>query len=193
MIFAAGLLAGCMASGTGTLAHGPESPAPPPDRGPLGSPFAERGGFVGTLRTPLLLDRSDLQIGTTVQFDRIPTAGEINDLSRLPSVAHVVLCLADWPEDLEPLQPLAQFPPGTDIVVILPGWPPSRAAAQAWSYVSVPLRLIVVVPGPPPSSGVVTDLNGMRSLERVIAQMDEPSRLGFERLQRPLSFRKIVE
>ena len=32
----------------------------------------------------------------------------------------------------------------------------------------------------------------MRYLERVIAQMDEPSRIGFDRLQRPLSFRKVV-
>jgi hypothetical protein len=32
----------------------------------------------------------------------------------------------------------------------------------------------------------------MRNLERVIAEMDEPSRAGFERLQRPLSFRKVV-
>jgi hypothetical protein len=32
----------------------------------------------------------------------------------------------------------------------------------------------------------------MRNLERVIAEMDQPSRAGFERLQRPLSFRKVV-
>ena len=36
--------------------------------------------------------------------------------------------------------------------------------------------------------GVVQDLNAMRSLERVIAEMELPSRSGFERLQRPLSF-----
>jgi hypothetical protein len=40
---------------------------------------------------------------------------------------------------------------------------------------------------------VVSDLNSMRGLERVVAQMDDPSRTGFERLQRPLSFRKLVE
>jgi len=39
----------------------------------------------------------------------------------------------------------------------------------------------------------IANLNEMRSLERVIAQMDTPSRQGFERLQRPLSFRKLVE
>ena len=55
------------------------------------------------------------------------------------------------------------------------------------------LRIVIVVQGPPSSSGVISDLNAMRHLERVIAQMDEPSRSGFERLQRPLSFRKILE
>jgi hypothetical protein len=39
----------------------------------------------------------------------------------------------------------------------------------------------------------VQDLNGMRVLERVVADVDPPSRAGFERLQRPLSFRRIVE
>jgi hypothetical protein len=34
--------------------------------------------------------------------------------------------------------------------------------------------------------------NIMRSLERVVAEMNEPSRSGFEQLQRPLSFRKVV-
>jgi hypothetical protein len=38
----------------------------------------------------------------------------------------------------------------------------------------------------------VANLNELRALERVIAEMDQPSRSGFERLQRPLSFRKIV-
>jgi hypothetical protein len=32
----------------------------------------------------------------------------------------------------------------------------------------------------------------MRALDRVIAEMNEPSRYGFERLQRPLSFRKVM-
>ena len=52
---------------------------------------------------------------------------------------------------------------------------------------------MVVVPGPPPSIDAVTSLNQMRGLERVIAQMDQPSRVGFERLQRPLSFRKVMK
>jgi hypothetical protein len=40
---------------------------------------------------------------------------------------------------------------------------------------------------------VIDDLNLMRGLERVIAEMDDPQRGGFERLQRPLSFRKVIE
>ena len=47
--------------------------------------------------------------------------------------------------------------------------------------------------GPPPDVGLVQDLNAMRGLERVIVDLDVPSRSGFERLQRPLSFRRIVE
>jgi hypothetical protein len=79
------------------------------------------------------------------------------------------------------------------VVVVLPGWPPGRAAVDAWNYLQIPLRIIVVVPGPPDSIDPIANLNEMRGLERVIAQMDDPSRRGFERLQRPLSFRKIVE
>jgi len=76
---------------------------------------------------------------------------------------------------------------------VLPGYPPSREAAEAWNLVNARLRMIVVVTTPPPSIGVVGDLNTMRGLERVIAELDQPSRSGFERLQRPLSFRKVVE
>jgi hypothetical protein len=55
------------------------------------------------------------------------------------------------------------------------------------------VRIVVVVNDLPPGNEVVDDLNKMRGLERVIAQIDDPRRTGFERLQRPLSFRKIVE
>jgi hypothetical protein len=44
------------------------------------------------------------------------------------------------------------------------------------------MRIVVVVGGPPPSIDAVTALNQMRGLDRVIAQMEEPSRSGFERL-----------
>ena len=56
-----------------------------------------------------------------------------------------------------------------------------------------PLRTVVVVRGPPPGSTAISDLNHMRGLERVIAQMEDPRRSGFELLQRPLSFRRLVE
>ena len=53
------------------------------------------------------------------------------------------------------------------------------------------LRLILIVDGPPPDRALITELNHMRALERVIAQMEHPARTGFERLQRPLSFRML--
>jgi hypothetical protein len=95
--------------------------------------------------------------------------------------------------DLEPMRALDLTPPESQIIVVLPGYPPNRAAAEAWNYVRASLRIIVVVPGAPPSGAVIGDLNTMRGLERVIVQMDYPSRSGFELLQRPLSFRKVVE
>ena len=118
---------------------------------------------------------------------------EVYDATQVFGLAHVVLSLPYWPADMEPLQALSVVPPEADVIVVLPGYPPNRAAAEAWNYVNARLRIVVVVAGEPPSSVVVGDLNTMRGLERVIAQMDDPSRLGFERLQRPLSFRKVVE
>lgn len=193
-LFAAGVATGCMAGGPATSARPiPAAETPPARGGPLGSPFAERHAVAASLATPLIIDRTDLRIGTTVQFDRIPSAADLNDLQRLPGLAHVVVSLPDWPADFEPLQALGTLPEESDLIVVLPGYPPSRAAAEAWNYVNARLRLVVVVAGEPPSSTVINDLNTMRYLERVIAQMDEPSRTGFDRLQRPLSFRKIME
>jgi hypothetical protein len=181
MVFAAGILAGCMAGGI---------PAP-----------AEQGGAAGPssgnvhLGTPLIVDRTDLRLGTTVQYRRIPTITELADLTQLPALAHVVIALPEWPNDYGPLQALDRIPTGADLVVVLPGYPPSRGAADLWSYVNgvVPVRIILVVPGPPPSTDVINDLNSMRNLERVIVEMDYPARTGFERLQRPMSFRKVVD
>lgn len=176
VVFAAGILAGCMAGGI---------PAPAQDdRAAAGQDL--------NVGTPLLIDRTDLRLGTTVQYRRIPTISELADLAQLPALSHVVIALPEWPADYAPLQPLDQLPSGSDLVVVLPGYPPTQGAAEVWAYVSAPLRLIVVVPGPPPSINVIQDLNSMRSLERVIVQMDNPSRSGFERLQRPLSFRRVV-
>ena len=193
LLFAAALAAGCMAGGPATTAQTPSPPASSKTSGPLGSPFAERHGIDASLATPLIIDRADMRIGTTAQFDRLPTAADINDLLRYPGLAHVVVSLAGWPSDYEPLQALGTLPEGCDLIVVLPGYPPSRAAAEVWNYLGAGVRLIVVVTGPPPTSAVIRDLNTMRALERVIAQMDEPSRSGFDQLQRPLSFRKIVE
>jgi hypothetical protein len=193
LLLAAGLIAGCMAGGPATTAQTPPPTPSAAASGPLGSPFAERGAVPASLATPLIIDRADVRIGTTAHFDRIPTAADLNDLLRTPTLAHVVVSLARWPSDFEPLQALGALPDGSDLIVVLPGYPPSRAAAEAWNYLGTRLRLIVVVTGPPPTATVINDLNTMRYLERVIAQMDEPSRTGFDRLQRPLSFRKLVE
>lgn len=184
LVFAAGVLAGCMAGGVPAPAR-EGSPPSISDGAPVHAPVA--------IGPPLLIDRTDLRIGTTVQYERIPSITELADLERLPGVAHVVVSLASWPTDFAPLQSLARLPSGADLIVVLPGYPPSPGAVDFWGLLQVPVRAVVVVDGPPASAGVLDDLNHMRGLERVVAQMDEPSRSGFERLQRPLSFRKVVD
>ena len=182
------LLAGCMAGGQ------PVPPQPPPahERAPYDSaarpPDQDRRP-----EAPLLIDRTDLCLGTTVQFGRVPSVSELYDLSQLLGIAHIVLSLPAWPAEYAPLLALNSTPPGADVIVVLRGYPPNQTAAQVWGYVDAPLRIVVVVPGPPPTAEVVQDLNSMRSLERVIVEMERPSRSGFERLQRPLSFRKVME
>lgn len=187
VVFAAGALAGCMAAGP------PIGAQSTPEHSPLGSPFSDRAMGSSDLGTPLVLDRTDVSIGTTVQFNRLPTASELHDAAQTMGLAHVVLALPSWPADVDALQALSQTPQEADVIVVLRGYPPNRAAAQAWNYVNTRLRIVAVVPGPPASNAIVDDLNTMRGLERVIAQMDVPSRSGFERLQRPLSFRRVVE
>jgi hypothetical protein len=177
------------ASGCATV-PAPEVPAA--SSGPLGSPFSDRHMGIGVLGTPLILDRTDLRIGVTVQFNRFPTATELYDLHQITGLAHVLIALPSWPADYAPLQVLNQVPEQSDVIVLLPGYPPNREAAEAWNLLSSRLRIVVVVEGVPPNNSVVADLNSMRALERVIAQLDDPVRSGFERLQRPLSFRKLV-
>ncbi len=189
-------LAGCA-----SVTPHPSSPAPAraasattdSAASPLGSPFGEERVAAGAVGTPLLIDRMDLRIGTTVQFRHIPTASELHDLTLLPGLSRVVLSFESWPTEYAPLQSLNQAPEGVEVVAILPGWPPARASVDAWNYLQIPMRIIVIVPGPPPSVESIANLNEMRGLERVIAQMDTPSRQGFERLQRPLSFRKLMD
>lgn len=178
---------------TGCAAGSQTADVAPAPGGQVGSPFSDRHMGAYDIGTPLILDRGDLSIGTTVHFNRLPTASEMHDLGELPGVAQVVLTLPHWPVDYEPLQALDFTPPESQLIVVLPGYPPNRSASEMWNNVRANLRIIVVVSEPPPSPAVAGDLNTMRGLERVIAQMDRPSRYGFERLQRPLSFRKIVE
>ena len=177
------VLAGCAATGD----YHSDEPA-----SPLGSPFAQSPTAHG--RTwPLILDRTDMSIGTSVHFARVPTVGELHDLELVRGVQHLVLSLPAWPSGAEALESLHQMPLETDAIVILPGYPPSREAAEAWNILGSRIRIICYVTEPPPNIAVVGDLNTMRGLERVICEMDDPQRSGFERLQRPLSFRKIVE
>jgi len=184
--FAAVALLGCAASA-------PPPAAEPPPASPLGSPFSDRRMGFTSIAYPLLLDRTDLQIGTTVQFTRMPTLTELHDVTNVLALRHVVITLQQWPAEYAPLDVLNQIPAETDVIVVMPGYPPSRQAAEAWNLVQARLRIVVVVSDPPPSAAVASELNEMRGLERVVAQMDDPRRSGFERLQRPLSFRKLVE
>jgi hypothetical protein len=184
--FAAGALLGCAA---GSL---PPAAGPPPSS-PLGSPFSDRRMGFAAIAYPLLLDRTDLRLGTTVQFTRIPSLTELHDVANVLGLQHVVITLPEWPKEYSPLDVLNQLPSETDVIVVLADYPPSREAAEAWNLIQARLRIVVVVSEAPPSAAVVSDLNAMRGLERVIAQMDDPRRSGFERLQRPLSFRKLME
>jgi hypothetical protein len=174
-VFACGVIAGCMAAG-------PPAPAEPPPAAPASA---------ATLAAPLLLDRADFRLGTTVQFPRIPEASELFELHQMTGLAHVVLTLPAWPLTYADLVPLEQLPPESDLIVVLPGFPPSREAANAWNLIEVRARLILVVGDQPPTTVTIADLNAMRALERVIVETDYPTRSGFERLQRPVSFRVV--
>jgi len=190
-IFALGVLAGCMASAP-PMNSGPSGATAEP-QSPLGSPFT--GNKAGNLSRswPLILDRADVTLGTSVYFNRLPTASELHDLDNLMGVQNVVIALPGWPTDAGQLEQLGQLNPEATGIVVLPGYPPSRQAAEVWNIIPARMRIVVLVDGPPVSSTIFGDLNAMRGLERVIAEMEVPSRAGFERLQRPLSFRKVIE
>ena len=143
---------------------------------------------------PLLLDTSDFGFGTSVLFGRMPSVKDIGDLASLTAVQHIVVALPEWPAGYEALLPLGQsiLPEGADLIVVLHGYPPTHAAAEAWNYLRAPLRIVLVVDGPPGNRAGIDELNRIRGLERVIADMEYPSRTGFERLQRPLSFRVLM-
>lgn len=171
--FAAGILAGCAASGV-SLDAAPDTAVMPRSS------------------QPLVVDRADLRIGTTVQFGRLPTVAELNDLRMVSGLARVVVYLSAWPEDFTQMEPLQSASTEAEVMVVVRGYPPSRAAAEAWNYLRG-IRLVLVVQGPPRDAGLLDALNTLSPLERVVAEMDDPSRSGFERLQRPLSFRKFVD
>ena len=103
------------------------------------------------------------------------------------------MALPEWPATYAELRPMQQsiLPEGAELVILLPGWPPTREALGAWNLVGSGLRIIIIVDGPPGDRALIAELNRVRSLDRVIAQMEHPSRSGFERLQRPLSFRVL--
>lgn len=165
-------------------ATGSEAPAAP---APIAQPPID-----DALCAPLLLD-SDFGFGTHVVMRRLPTAADIEDLRFVDGFRQLLIALPSWPATYAELKPLQQsiFPDGSEVVVVLPGWPPTREALNAWNLVGGALRVIIVVPGPPADRALIQELNRMRPLERVIAQMEHPSRTGFERLQRPLSFRVL--
>ena len=164
----------------------PDSSATPrPDLPPVAAAPA--------LLSPLILDQ-DYGFGTTVVLDRLPNAKRISDLAYVSNLRHVIVSLGAWPASYEAIQPLGQvaLPQGADYIVVLRGFPPSREQADMWNYLRAPVRLVLVVDGPPADRSQILTLNAMRSLERVIAEMDVPARTGFERLQRPLSFRIVM-
>ena len=177
LVFAFGLLVGCMTAGPPLPAQSP--PSSGTGRGPVGA--------------TLVLDPFDLRLGRTVQFNRIPNRGEIHDLIQAGSLTSLVVVLPTWPTNYSEIEPLEQVGQESQVLVVVPGYPRSREAIEAWNLLAVRTRIIAVVDEPPPSISVVADLNAMRGLERVIARIDPPSRSGFERLQRPMSFWRVVD
>ncbi|HXS83139.1 MAG TPA: hypothetical protein VN896_10520 [Methylomirabilota bacterium] len=175
---------------------GPAAAAPPPgSSAPAAArsvPISHPPDLQAALCAPILIE-PDLGFGTNVVMRRLPDTGDMDDLRGVNGLRQIVIALPEWPADYSALAPLQQaiLPDGAELVVLLPGWPPSRAALDAWNLIGGSLRLILVVSGPPADRALISELNRVRSLERVIAQMEHPDRSGFERLQRPLSFRVV--
>ncbi len=175
-------IAAAPAASDGSSAPAPAKPASPPREANADDPLC----------APLILD-ADPGFGTHVVMRRLPNQADLEELSFTNGLRQVLVALPEWPATYAALRPIQQviLPQGTELVVLLPGWPPTREALGAWDLVDANLRIIVVVPGPPGDRALITEMNRMRSLERIIAQMEHPSRSGFERLQRPLSFRVL--
>jgi hypothetical protein len=181
----------CAPAGEGP---GPAAAAPPPAAGASApaAPARRAPDPEDALCAPLLIEQ-DLGFGTHVVMRRLPDASDISDLGAVSGLHQVVVALPEWPADFAALAPLQQvvMPVDVQLVVLLPGWPPTRAALDAWNLLGGSVRLIMVVGGPPTDRALIMELNRVRNLERVIAQMEHPDRSGFERLQRPLSFRVV--
>ena len=167
------------------------SPARPADRAP--EPAAEPAPELAPPVAPLLIDPGDTGLGATVVYTRIPTVAELGDLHWVENIDHVLLALPAWPATFADIAPLGQFllPEGADLMVVLPGYPATQESAEAWNLLRRRVRIVMVVDGPPVDRGMILTMNAIRGLERVIADMPTPSRSGFQRLQRPLSFRVI--
>lgn len=168
-----------------------QAQVPPSHRAPAPDPVTQSSLEEG-LCAPLILE-PDPGFGTQVVMRRLPTPADLSDLRYVTGLRQLVVALPAWPASYDELQPLQQaiLPEGTELVVLLPGWPPTFQALDAWNMVGGSLRLIMLVDGPPTDRSMITELNRLRPLERVIAQMEYPERSGFERLQRPVSFRVL--
>ena len=180
----------CAPAGEGP---GPAAAGPPPAATtPPPAPARSKEELDAALCAPLLIEQ-DLGFGTHVVMRRLPDASDISDLATINGLRQIVVALSDWPADFAGLSPLQNvvMPPDVQLVVLLPGWPPLRAALDAWNLLGGGVRLIMIVDGPPADRSLIMELNRVRNLERVIAQMERPDRSGFERLQRPLSFRVV--
>jgi hypothetical protein len=185
----------CIACAPGATHSSPRGAAQSPPAAPAAqapAPLPREANPDDALCAPLLIDQ-DFGFGTHVVMRRLPNAADLEDMRFISGLRQVLIALPAWPSTYAELKPLQQaiMPEGTEIVVLLPGWPPSHEALGAWNLVGANLRLIMVVDGPPTDRAMIAELNQLRSLERVIAQMEQPSRSGFERLQRPLSFRVL--
>jgi hypothetical protein len=181
---AAALTSLALACAPGGHDSGPAAAAPPPAAAASPAERQPRANDVeDALCAPLVIE-PDIGFGTHVVMRRLPDAADMDDLRGVTGLRQVVVALPDWPADFSALSPLQQ-------AVLLPGWPPSRAALDAWNLLGGNVRLIMVVTGPPTDRSLILELNRVRNLERVIAQMPYPDRSGFERLQRPLSFRVV--
>ncbi len=191
----ASLLLMLMACAPGGRQAGPASAQAPPaaaEKSRGEAPPAPVPSADDALCAPLLLD-NDYVFGTHVVMRRLPSAADLEDLRFVSGLRQILVALPEWPASYAELRPLQQaiLPEGAELVILLPGWPPTREALGAWNLVGGSLRIIMVVSGPPTDRALIAELNRLRPLERVIAQMEHPSRSGFERLQRPLTFRML--